>query len=498
MKLNTLSLAELKNCLESGQGTAVEVVNQTLEAIHAAADGNYFITVGDTETLVKQAEQIDAARTSGSTDSTLTGPLAGVPIAIKDNICVRDIPLTAGSRMLAKFVSPYDATVVERLKNAGAILIGKTNLDEFAMGSFSETSFFGVVKNPRVAGATPGGSSGGSAAAVAADLCAAALGSDTGGSVRMPASHTGTVGLKPTYGRVSRSGVIAFASSMDQVGPMAKTVEDAAILLEIIAGHDPKDATSSTLAVPKFRDFALNGAKNGIEGMKIGIPAEYFDESLKIDPIARTQIELALEQLKNAGAILVDLSLAHADFAAATYHVIAAAEASSNLARFDGVRFGHRSEHANNLTELYERSRAEGFGEEVKRRILLGTLLLSEGYYAKYFQKAQKVRTLIARDFHQAFQSVDIIAAPTSPCSKFLLNRDHSDPSTSLNADRVNVAVNLAGLPAISVPCGDSVKDPNLARPVGLQFIAPAFEEGRLFQAAACLENLLNKSRSKA
>ncbi len=498
MKFNTLSLAELKNSLETCQTTAVQVVNQTLEAIERAADGNYFITVGDAETLLNQAEQIDAARKSGSTDSALNGPLAGVPIAIKDNICVRNMPLTAGSRILAKFVSPYDATVVERLKNAGAILIGKTNLDEFAMGSFSETSFFGVIKNPAVDGATPGGSSGGSAAAVAADLCAAALGSDTGGSVRMPASHTGTVGLKPTYGRVSRFGLIAFASSLDQIGPMTKTVEDAAILLETIAGHDPKDATSSTVSVPKYRDFAINGAKNGIEGMKIGLPREYFDESLTIDPIARTQIELALQQLKNAGAILVDVSLEHADFAAATYHVIAAAEASSNLARFDGVHFGHRSENAKNLSELYELSRAEGFGEEVKRRILLGTLMLSEGYYAKYFQKAQQVRTLIARDFHQVFQSVDILAAPTSPCSKFLLNSDHSDPSTSRNADRFNVACNLAGLPAISVPCGESMNDPAVARPVGMQFIAPAFEEGRLFQAAACLENLLTKSRSMA
>lgn len=498
MKLNTLSLAELKNCLESGQATAVQVVNQTLEAIENAADGNYFITTSDAETLRNQAEQIDAARQSGSTDNTLTGPLAGVPIAIKDNICVRNLPLTAGSRMLAKFISPYDATVVERLKNAGAILIGKTNLDEFAMGSFSETSFFGVIKNPRVANATPGGSSGGSAAAVAADLCAAALGSDTGGSVRMPASHTGTVGLKPTYGRVSRHGLIAFASSLDQIGPMTKTVEDAAILLEIIAGHDPKDATSSTSSVPDYRKSAVNGAQNGIEGMKIGLPREYFDESLITDPIARTQIELALEQLKNAGAILVDISLAHTDFAAATYHVIAAAEASSNLARFDGVRFGHRSENAKNLSELYELSRAEGFGEEVKRRILLGTLMLSEGFYDKYFHKAQQVRTLITRDFNQAFQTVDIIAAPTSPCSKFLLNTDHSNPSTSLNADRFNVACNLAGLPAISVPCGQITADPDTARPVGLQFIAPAFQESRLFQAAACLENLLTTSRSLA
>ncbi len=498
MKLNTLSITELKNRFDAGQATAVQATTDTLAAIAKATEDNSFITIASSEKLLKQAEQIDAARQSGSDDSRLTGPLAGVPIAIKDNICVRGLRTTAGSRMLENFVSPYDATVVERLKAAGAILIGKTNLDEFAMGSFSTTSFFGVIKNPRVANATPGGSSGGSAAAVAADLCAAALGSDTGGSIRMPAAQTCIVGIKPTYGRVSRHGLIAFASSLDQIGPMTKTVEDAAILLEVIAGHDPHDATSSTRPVPRFSDAVHQGIESGVRGMKIGIPKEYFEESLDIDPVVRSQIQKALERLETAGATLIELSLPHTMYATLTYHTIAAAEASSNLARFDGVRFGHRTADANTLNDLYELSRAEGFGTEVKRRILLGTLMLSTGYYDRYFRKAQQARNLITHDFTRAFQGVDIIATPASPCSKFVLPDANTQSDSAFHADRFNVACNLAGLPAISVPCNALTRDPNTDQPVGLQLIAPAFEENRLFQAAACLEYLQNQSRRMA
>lgn len=498
MKLNTLSITELKNRFDSGQATAVQATTDTLAAIARATDDNSFITIASTEKLLQQAEQIDAARQTGSDDSRLTGALAGVPIAIKDNICVRDLRTTAGSRMLENFVSPYDASVVERLKAAGAILIGKTNLDEFAMGSFSTTSFFGVIKNPRVTNATPGGSSGGSAAAVAADLCAAALGSDTGGSIRMPAAQTCIVGIKPTYGRVSRHGLIAFASSLDQIGPMTKTVEDAAILLEVIAGHDPLDATSSTRPVPRFCDAVNQGIESGVRGMKIGIPQEYFEESLEIDPVVRAQIQKALETLESAGATLVELSLPHTMYAALTYHTIAAAEASSNLARYDGVRYGHRTQDPKTLNDLYELSRAEGFGTEVKRRILLGTLMLSTGYYDRYFRKAQQARNLITRDFTRAFQAVDIIATPASPCSKFVLPDANTQSDSGFNADRFNVACNLAGLPAISVPCNALTRDPDTDQPVGLQLIAPAFEENRLFQAAACLENLQNQSRRMA
>jgi len=476
MEYNELTIAELRAGYADGEFTAVEVVESYIGAIREGDEYNAYIEVRDADELIDEAAAVDERREEGDP----VGPLAGVPIAVKDNICTASLPTTAASRMLADLEPPYEATVVERLKAAGAIVVGKTNLDEFAMGSSNETSHFGPAKNPADPERTPGGSSGGAAAAVAADLCAGAIASDTGGSIRQPAAHCGTVGLKPTYGRVSRHGLIAFASSLDQIGPIAKNVEDAALILEAIAGHDRRDATSVDRSVPVYS----REVDHGVDGLRVGVPEEYFEAEVAVADAVVDRVESAIEQLEAAGAEIVDVSLPHTEYAVATYYLIATAEASSNLARYDGVRFGHRAEEGDELVEMYERTRAEGFGDEVKRRIMLGTYVLSAGYYEDYYQKAQKVRTLIRRDFEEAFEQVDVLAAPTTPTPAFELGENLEDPLQMYLQDVYTSSCNLAGLPGVSVPCGTTAED----LPVGLQLMAPTFDESTLCRAARTVE----------
>ena len=407
-----------------------------------------------------------------------TGRLAGIPVGVKDNLATRDLPTTCGSNILEDFVSPYEATVVRRLREAGAVVIGKTNLDEFAMGSSTENSAFGPTRNPWDPGRVPGGSSGGSAAAVAAGIVPVALGSDTGGSVRQPASFCGVVGIKPTYGRVSRYGLVAFASSLDQVGTFGRTVRDAATLLEVVSGHDPRDATSAVRPTPDL----IGGIGRGLRGTVVGVPEEYFPHAL--DPSIRSLAERATVLLERAGAEVRPVSLPHTDLAIPTYYVIAPAEASSNLARYDGVRFGHRAEGATSTIEVYERSRSAGFGAEVKRRILLGTYVLSSGYYEAYYGRAQQARRLISLDFDAVFgDGVDVLFTPTSPTVAFGLGERVDDPYEMYLSDVFTVTANLAGVPALSLPIG-------LANglPVGGQLIAPHWREDTLIATAAALE----------
>jgi len=460
---------------------AQDVVSDYLKASMAEAFGAYLWTAPEDE-LLQAATEIDAARESGKE----LGPLAGVPLAIKDNICIKGQPVTAGSKILQQkngtFISPYDATVIRKLKEAGALFIGKTNLDEFSMGSSTENSAYGGVKNPRDPERVPGGSSGGSAAAVAANLCVGALGSDTGGSIRQPASFTGIVGMKPTYGRVSRFGLIAYASSLDQIGPMTRTVEDSAILLNVLAGPCEHDMTS--MAEPT-QDWTQSLGR-GVEGLKVGVPKEYFGESIEgLSPEVRASVQATLEKLEADGAKIQEVSLPHTSYAIATYYLIATAEASSNLARFDGVRYGHRAE-ATDLASLYEKSRSEGFGEEVKRRIMLGTYVLSAGFYDAYYKKAQQVRTLITRDFQDAFKDVDVLITPTTPTPAFRIGEKTSDPLQMYLEDIFTISCNLAGLPGISVP------GPTDGLPIGVQVLAPHFREDLIFQTAAAIERGVN------
>lgn len=476
--LNKLTIHQLIQAFEEGSASAEDVMSEVLDAIEKGGEYNAFITVYERETLLKKARMVDAARADGKTQREL-GALAGVPIALKDNICTRAGTTTAGSKMLENFESPYDATVVARLEAAGAIIVGKTNMDELSMGSSSETSFFGAVRNPHDTQRVAGGSSGGSAAAVAANLCQAALGTDTGGSIRQPASHCGVVGVKPTYGRVSRYGVVAFASSLDQVGPMTRSVEDAALMLEILCGEDTCDATSSKQKVPKFRD-ALS---QGVDGLKIGIPQEYQSGDEGVDPQVLARVQDGIDRLVAAGAEVVPISLPHTEYAIATYYLVATAEASSNLARLDGTRYGLRVP-ADNLNDMYSKSRAEGFGDEVTRRIMLGTYVLSSGYYGQYYGKAQQVRTRIQTDFDAAFEGVDVLVAPVAPTPAFELGEKRDDPLKMYLADIFTISANLAGIPAMSVPCGKT--DEGL--PVGLQILAPAFDEETMLRVAAEVE----------
>jgi len=402
-------------------------------------------------------------------------PLAGVPIGIKDVMVTKGVRTTAGSKILENFIPPYDCTAVARLEAAGAVVLGKMNCDEFAMGSSNENSAYGPVCNPRDKSRVPGGSSGGSAAAVAAGMAVATLGSDTGGSIRQPASFCGVVGLMPTYGRVSRYGLIAFASSLDHIGPLTKTVKDAAILLRVIAGHDPLDSTSANLPVP---DYEADLAKP-VRGLKIGIPKEYFGEGL--DAEVRAAVEAGIAKLRNAGCEIVPISMPHTTYAIPTYYVIATAEASANLARFDGVRYGYRSESAHTLSEMYRKSRDEGFGAEVKRRIMLGTYALSSGYYDAYYLKAQRVRTLLTRDFEEAFQKVDAIVTPTAPTPAFKIGEKSDDPLSMYLADIYTVTADLAGVPGISVPCGNTQS----GLPIGLQVLGRHFDESTVLRVAA-------------
>jgi len=405
------------------------------------------------------------------------GPLKGLPIAVKDNICMRGFEITAASKILEGFVSPYDATVVEKLKRSGASLFGQCNMDEFAFGSSSETSVFGPVKNPWDTERVPGGSSGGSAAAVAADMALAALGSDTGGSIRQPASFCGVVGLKPTYGRVSRYGLLAFGSSFDQIGPITKTVEDAAILLGVISGHDRRDSTSADMPVPDFRA----SLKKGVKGLRVGLPKEYFVKGL--DREVEQKVRQSADALQKLGAEIKKISLPHTEYSVAVYYIVAIAEASSNLGRYDGVQYGYRAP-SSTLKDLYFQTRDQGFGEEVKRRVLLGTFVLSAGYYEAYYRKGQKVRTLVRQDFEKAFKEVDLILSPTAPTAAFKIGEKLADPIAMYLSDIFTIPANLAGIPAISVPCGLTAA----GLPIGLQLMTKPFDEETLLKTAYAFE----------
>jgi len=463
------TLAELSAALAARRTSSVELTRACLERIERL-DGalNAFITVDEARAL-EDARRADARRAQGD-----AGPLTGIPLAHKDILCTRGLPTTCGSRMLAKFVSPYDAHVIERFDAAGAVLLGKCNMDEFAMGSSSETSHFGPVRNPWDARLVPGGSSGGSATAVAARMAPAATGTDTGGSIRQPAALTGVCGLKPTYGLVSRYGLVAFASSLDQAGPIAKSAQDLALMLEAMAGFDPRDSTS--LERPK--EHYAKKLEMQVSGLRIGLPKEYFGEG--IEPGVRRAVEAAVRWFAGQGARTVELELPNARLGVPVYYVIAPAEASSNLSRFDGVRYGHRAAGFADLIDMYCRTRAEGFGAEVKQRILVGTYVLSHGYYDAYYLQAQKVRRLIARDFAAAFERCDLILGPTSPGTAFAIGAKTEDPVQMYLNDIFTIPAPLAGLPALSIPCGFDER----GLPVGLQLTGAHFSEARLLGAA--------------
>jgi aspartyl-tRNA(Asn)/glutamyl-tRNA(Gln) amidotransferase subunit A len=467
-ELHHKTVAELSAALRAGTVSSVELTRAYLARIERyQGELNAFITV-TAPLALSQAADADRRRAAGQ-----AGPLTGIPIAHKDIFCTQGEKTTCGSRMLADFVSPYDATVVERLKAAGVVMLGKTNMDEFAMGSSNETSYFGAVRNPWDVTRVPGGSSGGSAAAVAARLCAAATATDTGGSIRQPAALCGVTGLKPTYGRVSRYGMIAFASSLDQGGLITRTAEDAALLLGAMAGFDERDSTSVELPVP---DYSASLAQP-LKGLKVGVLKEFFDKGL--DREVEQQIRTALEVLRSQGAVIKEVSLPNLPLSVPTYYVVAPAECSSNLARFDGVRYGYRCENPRDLQDLYRRSRGEGFGAEVKRRIMTGTYVLSAGYYDAFYLKAQRVRQLISGDFERAFHEVDVVVGPTTPTTAFELGTKTSDPVTMYLNDIYTIGANLAGLPAISVPCGVAQH-----LPVGLQIVGPHFGEERVLNVA--------------
>ncbi len=474
MELFQYSIGPLREMLAKKEISATELTRALLDRINSVDSKiNAYITVtGDL--ALKQAAEADARIASGG-DLPL---LNGIPMAVKDIFCTKDVLTTCGSKILHNFIPPYESTVSRKLLEAGAIMLGKANMDEFAMGSSNETSYFGAVKNPWDLERIPGGSSGGSAAATAANECIASVGTDTGGSIRQPASLCGIVGMKPTYGRVSRYGMIAFASSLDQAGPLVKCVEDAAYILQVIAGHDPIDSTCVDVPVPNYLEYL----GKDIKGLKIGVPKEYFIEGMQ--PDVEKSVREAFSKMEELGAEFTDISLPTTDYALATYYLIAPAEASSNLARYDGVKYGYRSDKADDLMEMYKTTRAEGFGDEVKRRIMIGTYALSSGYYDAYYLKAQKARTLIKQDFDKAFEKVDVIATPTSPSTAFKLGEKFNDPLQMYLSDIFTLAVNISGLPGISVPCG--FDGSNL--PIGLQFIAPNFKEELLLQTAYAYE----------
>ncbi|MEL6302110.1 MAG: Asp-tRNA(Asn)/Glu-tRNA(Gln) amidotransferase subunit GatA [Pseudomonadota bacterium] len=466
--MHAWTLTETRAALDDGMTTSTELVRHLLDRVQGAGEAlNAFITV-DVEHALERAAASDERRRTGAARS-----LEGLPIAHKDIFCTRGVRTTCGSKMLENFVPPYDATVVSNLEAAGAVVIGKTNMDEFAMGSSNETSYFGDVRNPWSTACSPGGSSGGSAAAVAARLVAAATGTDTGGSIRQPAALCGLTGLKPTYGRVSRYGMIAFASSLDQAGTLTRSAADAAMLLGVMAGADPHDSTSVDVPVEDY-EAALAAS---IAGKRIGVVREFMVEGN--DPENTAALETAFDVLRSLGAEVVEISLPNIGLSVPTYYVVAPAECSSNLSRFDGVRFGHRVSDPEDLQDLYTRSRAEGFGDEVKRRIMTGTYVLSAGYYDAYYLKAQQVRRLISADFQAAFEQVDLLAGPTTPTCAFRLGEKTDDPITMYLNDIYTIGANLAGLPAISVPCGYAK-----GLPVGLQLVAPAFGESQLLNLA--------------
>jgi len=475
MNINQLTVESTRTAIAEKQFTATQVAEAFYKKIKAE-DGEIhaYLTLCE-ERALRQANRVDDLAAKGGP----LPPLAGVPIAIKDVMATKGVRSTAGSKVIENFIPPYDCTVVERLEAAGAIILGKTNCDEFAMGSSNENSAYGPVRNPRDKSRVPGGSSGGSAAAVAAGTAVAALGSDTGGSIRQPASFCGVVGLMPTYGRVSRYGLIAFASSLDHIGPLTKTVRDAAILLRAIAGRDPLDSTSADVPVADYEAELAAPVK----GLRLGVPAEYFADGLESE--VRAAVEAAIQQLGQDGCKIVPISLKHTAYAIPTYYVIATAEASANLARYDGVRYGHRAAKVRTLSEMYRKSRNEGFGVEVKRRIMLGTYALSSGYYDAYYLKAQRVRTLLARDFEEAFRQVDVIVTPTAPTAAFKLGEKTADPLAMYLADIYTVTADLAGVPGISVPCGQT----KAGLPIGLQILGRHFDEGTVLRVALAVEH---------
>lgn len=475
MDLKDLTINGFHRLFFSGEITSTEVTSAFIKRIREVEPlVRAYITV-DEEGAMAAAAEIDKKRPKLD---PARQPLAGVPLAVKDNMCTVGLLTTCASRILGDFIPPYDATVVKKLKEAGAVILGKANMDEFAMGSSTENSAYHQTRNPWDTDRIPGGSSGGSSAAVAAGECLGALGSDTGGSIRQPAACCGVVGMKPTYGLVSRYGLVAFASSLDQIGPLSRTVADAAILLNTIAVHDPRDSTSVDRTRPDFT-AELSG---DIKGMKIGFPTEYFREGL--DQEVAASIREALDVFRGLGASIEEVSLKHTDYALATYYLLATAEASSNLARYDGVKYGYRTPDPGDLMQMYRRTRQEGFGAEVKRRIMLGTYALSSGYYEAYYRKAQKVRTLIKEDFDNVFGKVDLIATPTAPTPAFKLGEKLDDPIRMYLSDIFTIPVNLAGIPAISMPCGFNGD----GLPIGLQLIGRAFDEARLLQASCAFE----------
>jgi aspartyl-tRNA(Asn)/glutamyl-tRNA(Gln) amidotransferase subunit A len=474
--LNQLTISELAAKLAGREVSAREAMQSCLDQIQRVDGKIHAFISHDAADALAQAGAADKLIAQNGRD---TGhPLLGVPVAVKDVLAVKNQPLNCGSKILGEFISPYDATVVEKLKAAGAIVFGRLNMDEFAMGSSTENSAFGITRNPWDAERIPGGSSGGSAAAVAADECLAALGSDTGGSIRQPAALCGCVGLKPTYGRVSRYGLVAFASSLDQIGTFTKDVRDAATLLGVIAGHDPRDSTSVPQPVPDY-SASLTG---DIKGLKLGLPKEYLIGGL--DAEVKTAVDAAVKQFEKLGAEIVEISLPHTDYAIATYYIVATAEASANLARFDGIRYGARVD-GKDPVELYSLTRGAGFGPEVKRRIILGTYVLSSGYYDAYYLRAQKVRTLIRNDFLKAFEKVDTIVTPTSPTAAFKIGEKSDDPLQMYLSDIFTISCNLAGICGISVPCGFT-KNPRL--PIGLQLLGKPFGEATLLKIARAYE----------
>lgn len=474
MEIYELSTTELVKKIKNKKISAEEITKSAYQRIGEDEDKIHSFVTLTSETALAQARDIDKKIKHGQP----VGNLAGVPIAVKDNICLKGIRTTCGSKILENFISPYDATVVKKLRQADGIFIGKTNMDEFAMGSSTETSYFSPTRNPWDHACVPGGSSGGSAAAVASGKVPLAIGSDTGGSIRQPASFCGVVGLKPTYGRVSRFGLVAFASSLDQIGCFSRNVADTALLLNTIAGWDENDSTSVNTPVPDYTKALVNDVKN----LKIGIPEEYFIEG--IDKEVEKSVRDAIDLLKNLGAETVEISLPHTEYAVACYYILAPSEASANLARYDGVKYGYRTEKSQDLLEEYEKTRQEGFGPEVKRRIMLGTYALSAGYYDAYYLKAQKIRRLIKEDFDRAFKKVDVIITPVSPTPAFKLGEKLNDPLKMYLSDIFTISANLAGLPGISLPSGLSKQ----GLPIGLQILAGPFEEEKILQVAYTYE----------
>ena len=477
MILSRLTIHELQSLIRTGGATSSDIVQSVFARIEEV-EGRVHAYI----TLMKDYAFAEAARADQDIKAGKIQPLTGIPIALKDIVCTKGFLTTCGSHILYNYVPPYDATVVQKLREAGAIFTGKTNMDEFAMGSSTETSYFGITRNPWDLDRIPGGSSGGSAAAVAADECIASIGSDTGGSIRQPAALCGVVGMKPTYGRVSRFGLIAYASSLDQIGPFTKDVEDCAIMMNAIAGYDSQEATSVPMNVPDYTEFI----SRGIDGWKVGIPKEYFIEG--IDPEVNEAMQRAITTIEGLGATCVEISLPHTEYCLAVYYIIAPAEASSNLARYDGVKYGFRSQDSIDLLDMYKKTRSAGFGAEVKRRIMIGTYALSSGYYDAYYKKASQVRALIKRDFTEAFTLCNAILTPISPTPAFKIGERMDNPLQMYLSDIFTVSTNLAGIPGISVPCGFTKG----GLPIGAQFLAGHFEEGKLIQIAAAFEKYAN------